>query len=390
MEQTKGLLYHQYQSHTAQAFEEMNLNQALLQGIYSYGIKTPTTLQQRVIKSIILGRNLIAQTQSGTCKTLAFSVGMLQIIDTSINNCQALVLTPTSESAQQIHQVIIQIGQYLKIISHLCIGNQTIQEDMEAIESGVHVLIATPEKMLKAIFQNHLLTTNLKTCILDNADQLILQGFKDQIYEIINHLPEKNQFCMFSGYLTPEILKLANDFIRDPIEIMNKDNELTLEGIAQYYIWMKEEWKPETWAELIDNLVFSQAIIYVNTTEKAELVFKQLKMGRLAASYMHGEMDRTQRELIMEQLKTRSINVLISTLIQERWIDIQVIDLVINYDMPENYEDYLKRIGRRGCYGKRGLAISFVNKQEIQFLKELEQHFNINIQELPEDLSNLL
>lgn len=391
MEQTEEFVIDSNWSEVTETFDDMNLKQALLRGIYSYGFEKPSAIQQKGIKPIILGRDTIAQAQSGTGKTATFSVGMLELIDNSINNCQALILAPTRELAQQIHRVIMQIGQYLKINCHACIGGTVVREDIRVLERGVHVVVGTPGRVFDMISRNHLSTSHLKIFVLDEADEMLSRGFKDQIQEIFRHLPGNVQCCLFSATMPPDILKLTSDFMRDPIRILVKKDELTLEGIAQYYIPIeKEDWKFATLADLYENLDIAQAIIYANTRKKVELLTKQMTEKDFVVSFMHGEMDQTQRELIMKEFRTGSTRVLITTDLLARGIDVQQVSLVINYDMPTNYENYLHRIGRSGRFGRKGVAINFVTESDAQFLKDLEQHYNTSIEELPEDISNLL
>jgi translation initiation factor 4A len=391
MEQTEEFIIDSNWHEVTETFDDMNLKQPLLRGIYSYGFEKPSAIQQKGIKPIILGRDTIAQAQSGTGKTATFTVGMLELIDTSVLQCQALILAPTRELAQQIHRVILQIGQYQKINCHACIGGTVVREDIRILEKGVHAVVGTPGRVFDMISRNHLSTQQLKIFILDEADEMLSRGFKDQIQEIFRHLPGNIQCCLFSATMPPEILKLTNDFMRDPIRILVKKDELTLEGIAQYYIPIeKEDWKFATLADLYENLDIAQAIIYANTRKKVETLSKQMIEKDFVVSFMHGEMDQTQRELIMKEFRTGSTRVLITTDLLARGIDVQQVSLVINYDMPTNYENYLHRIGRSGRFGRKGVAINFVTESDAQFLKDLEQHYNTSIEELPEDLSNLL
>ena len=391
MEQTEEFVIDSNWHEVIETFDDMNLKQVLLRGIYSYGFEKPSAIQQKGIKPIILGRDTIAQAQSGTGKTATFTVGMLEVIDNSINQCQALVLAPTRELAQQIHRVILQIGQYLKIICHACIGGTVVREDIRILEKGVHIVVGTPGRVFDMISREHLSTKHLRIFILDEADEMLSRGFKDQIQEIFRHLPGNIQCCLFSATMPPEILKLTNDFMREPVRILVKKDELTLEGIAQYYIPIeKEDWKFATLADLYENLDIAQAIIYANTRKKVETLSKQMTEKDFVVSYMHGEMDQTQREVIMKEFRTGSTRVLITTDLLARGIDVQQVSLVINYDMPTNYENYLHRIGRSGRFGRKGVAINFVTEGDAQFLKDLEQHYNTSIEELPEDLSNLL
>ena len=391
MEQTEEFVIDSNWTEITETFDDMNLKQPLLRGIYSYGFEKPSAIQQKGIRPIILGRDTIAQAQSGTGKTATFSVGMLEIIDVSVNQCQALILAPTRELAQQIHRVILQIGQYLKVICHACIGGTVVREDIRILEKGVHVVVGTPGRVFDMISRNHLSTQMLKIFVLDEADEMLSRGFKDQIQEIFRHLPGNVQCCLFSATLPPDILKLTTDFMRDPVRILVKKDELTLEGIAQYYVPIeKEDWKFATLADLYENLDIAQAIIYANTRKKVETLTKQMSEKDFVVSFMHGEMDQTQRELIMKEFRTGSTRVLITTDLLARGIDVQQVSLVINYDMPTNYENYLHRIGRSGRFGRKGVAINFVTEGDAQFLKDLEQHYNTSIEELPEDLSNLL
>jgi translation initiation factor 4A len=391
MEQTEEFVIDSNWSEVTETFDDMNIKQSLLRGIYSYGFEKPSAIQQKGIKPIILGRDTIAQAQSGTGKTATFTVGLLELIDSSVNQCQALVLAPTRELAQQIHRVVLQIGQYLKINCHACIGGTVVREDIRILEKGVHIVVGTPGRVFDMISRNHLATTHLKVFVLDEADEMLSRGFKDQIQEIFRHLPGNVQCCLFSATMPPDILKLTTDFMRDPIRILVKKDELTLEGIAQYYIPIeKEDWKFATLADLYENLDIAQAIIYANTRKKVETLSKQMTEKDFVVSFMHGEMDQTQRELIMKEFRTGSTRVLITTDLLARGIDVQQVSLVINYDMPTNYENYLHRIGRSGRFGRKGVAINFVTEADAQFLKDLEQHYNTSIEELPEDLSNLL
>lgn len=378
-------------SEVTESFDDMNLKQTLLRGIYSFGFEKPSAIQQKGIKPIILGRDTIAQAQSGTGKTATFTIGMLELIDASINECQALILAPTRELAQQIHRVTLQIGQYLKLNVHCCVGGNLVKEDIRVLEKGVHVVVGTPGRVFDMISRNRLSVAHLKIFILDEADDMLSIGFKDQIQEIFRHLPGNVQCCLFSATMPQDILKLTSDFMRDPIKILVKKDELTLEGISQYYIPIeKEDWKFSTLCDLYENLDIAQAIIYANTRNKVETLSNQLTEKDFVVSYIHGDIDQTQRELIMKEFRTGSTRVLITTDLLARGIDVQQVSLVINYDMPKNYETYLHRIGRSGRFGRKGVAINFVTETDAQFLKDLEQHYNTSVEELPENLSNLL
>jgi len=390
MEQT-DLIIESNWDETIESFDDMNLKEQLLRGIYSYGFERPSVIQQKGIKPIILSRDTIAQAQSGTGKTATFTIGLLQNIDTTVRQCQALILAPTRELAQQINRVVNQIGDYMKVRCHSCIGGTVVKEDIRILEQGVHVVVGTPGRVFDMMQRKHLSTNYLKLFILDEADEMLSRGFKEQIQEIFQLLPGSIQCCLFSATMPPDILKLTEDFMRDPIKILVKKDELTLEGIKQYYIAIeKEEWKFDTLCDLYENLDIAQAIIYSNTRRRVETLSTQLQERDFVVSYMHGDMDQTQRELIMREFRTGSTRVLITTDLLARGIDVQQVSLVINYDMPANFENYLHRIGRSGRFGRKGVAINFVTENDAQLLKDLESHYNTQIVEMPSELSEVL
>ncbi|OMJ66490.1 hypothetical protein SteCoe_36648 [Stentor coeruleus] len=277
MEQTEELIINQNWHEVTETFEDMNLKEPLLRGIYSYGFEKPTAIQQKVIKPIILGHDTFAQAQSGTGKTAAYTIVVLELIDTSVIQCQALILTPARELAQGICRVILQIGQYSKINCHACIGGNNVREDIRILEKGVHIVIGTPGRVFDMISRNHLSTQNLKIFILEEVDEILSRGFKDQIKKIFKHLPGSIQCCLFSATMAPEILKLTNNFMREPIRIIVKKDEFTLEGITQYYIPIeKEDWKFTTLVDLYESLNITQMIIYANTRKKVETLSKHI------------------------------------------------------------------------------------------------------------------
>ena len=375
---------------TIESFDEMGLKDELLRGVYSYGFERPSAIQQKGIKPIVLGRDTIGQAQSGTGKTATFSIGMLQLVDISLNQCQGLVVAPTRELAQQIHRVVTQLGDFMQIKCHACIGGTAVRDDIRTLERGVHIVVGTPGRVFDMISRDHLSTQALKLLILDEADEMLSRGFKEQIQEIFKRLPGNIQVALFSATMPPEILQITEQFMRDPIRILVKKDELTLEGIKQYYIAIeKDDWKFDTLCDLYENLDIAQAIIYCNTRKRVDQVTTSMTEKDFVVSAMHGEMEHSTREAIMREFRTGSSRVLITTDLLARGIDVQQVSLVINYDMPTNYENYLHRIGRSGRFGRKGVAINFVTEADAKFLHELEQHYNTHIREMPSDLAEI-
>lgn len=380
---TKGVKVHA-------TFESMKLKPPLLKGIYAYGFEAPSAIQSRAIMQIISGRDTIAQAQSGTGKTATFSIGMLQAIDWNVRQCQALVLSPTRELAVQIHNVIRNLGNYMNIHTHACIGGKQVGEDLKKLSQGQHIVSGTPGRVLDVIKRRHLATRNVQMLILDEADELMTKGFKEQIYEIYRHLPSTVQVVIVSATLTREVLEITSKFTNDPVKILVKKEDVTLEGIKQYHIQCeKEEWKFDTLCDLYDSLTITQAVIFCNTKNKVTWLADQLRKANFAVSSMHGDMKQDERDSVMNDFRTGNSRVLISTDVWARGIDVQQVSLVINYDLPLDKENYVHRIGRSGRFGRKGVAINLITKDDVTEMKELERYYKIRIREMPLDLTSL-
>ncbi|KAK9670782.1 translation initiation factor eIF4A, partial [Basidiobolus ranarum] len=340
-------------------FDNMNLRDDLLRGIYAYGFERPSAIQQRAILPVIKKYDVIAQAQSGTGKTATFSISILQSLDVEIKECQALVLAPTRELAVQIQKVLIAIGDFMNIESHACIGGRTVREDIEKLQSGVHVVVGTPGRVYDMINRGAFRTDYLKMFVLDEADEMLSRGFKDQIYEIFQLLPTEVQVVLLSATMPADVLEVTSKFMRDPIRILVKRDELTLEGIKQFYVAVeKEDWKLDTLSDLYETVTITQAVIFCNTRRKVDWLTEKLHEREFTVSAMHGDMEQEQREVIMKEFRSGSSRVLITTDLLARGIDVQQVSLVINYDIPSNRENYIHRIGRGGRFGRKGVAIN--------------------------------
>ena len=282
------------------------------------------------------------------------------------------------------------VGEYTEVRVHACCGGTAVRDDIKKLKGGVHVVVGTPGRVKEMMKKGYLKTDYLKLFILDEADEMLSRGFKEQIQEIFKFLPGEIQIGLFSATMPIDILKLSENFMRDPARILVKKDELTLEGIKQYYVPLdKEEWKLEVLMNLYMNLEINQAIIYCNTTKRVDELTKQLKEKEFTVSAMHGEMDQVARDLIMREFRTGTTRILISTDLLARGIDVQQVSVVINYDLPQRKESYIHRIGRSGRFGRKGTAINFVTPREAEFLKELQTHYSTQINELPTNLEEI-
>jgi len=373
------------------SFDDLELQEGLLRGIYSYGFERPSAIQQRGIRPILEGRDTIGQAQSGTGKTATFVIGALQRIDYANHQCQALILAPTRELAQQIQKVVLALGDYLKIRCHACIGGTSVRDDIDRLRDGQQCVVGTPGRVLDMIGKRHFRVDNLVTFVLDEADEMLSRGFKDQIYDIFKTLPPNVQVCLFSATMAPEILDLTTKFMRDAVRILVKKDELTLEGIRQFYVAIeKEEWKLDTLCDLYETLTITQAIIYCNTRRKVDFLADQMTKRDFTVSTMHAELDQKERDLIMREFRSGSSRVLISTDLLARGIDVQQVSLVINYDLPQNMENYLHRIGRSGRFGRKGVAINFVTNNDVRAMKDIERYYHTQIEEMPMDIADMI
>tara|TARA_B100000795_G_scaffold95619_1_gene70114 strand:- start:13 stop:1230 length:1218 start_codon:yes stop_codon:yes gene_type:complete len=375
-----------------QSFDDMNLKDDLLRGIYGYGFEKPSGVQKKAIYPIAHGkRDAIIQSQSGTGKTATFSISILQNIDTSIDECQGIVLAPTRELATQITRVMSGLGDYLGVKVHACIGGTAVREDIHLLNEGVHVVVGTPGRVAHMIEKGFLRLKHLKIFCLDEADEMLSCGFKDQIHGIFQYLSEEIQVCLFSATIPEEVFILTKKFMNNPINILVKRAEVTLEGIQQFYVAVeKEEWKLDTLCDMYETLSITQAIIYTNTRRKVDWLTEKMTSKDFTVSALHGDMDHREREIIMREFRSGTSRVLITTDLLARGIDVQQVSLVINYDLPTNRENYIHRIGRTGRFGRKGVAINFVTKESTQTLRDIEQFYSTQIEEMPMDIVNLL
>jgi len=372
-------------------FDDMHLKEELLRGIYAYGFEKPSAIQQRAIVPCIKGLDVIAQAQSGTGKTATFSIAILEKIDTGLRECQALILAPTRELAQQIQKVVMSLGDYMGAQCHACIGGTSVREDMRKLDVGQHIVVGTPGRVFDMISRKVLRPNDIKQFVLDEADEMLSRGFKDQIYDVFRHLNQEIQVILLSATMPQEVLEVTTRFMRDPIRILVKKEELTLEGIRQFYISVeREEWKLDTLCDLYETLTITQAVIFCNTRRKVDWLTEKMHQRDFTVSAMHGDMDQKERDVIMREFRSGSSRVLITTDLLARGIDVQQVSLVINYDLPTNRENYIHRIGRGGRFGRKGVAINFVTDDDKRALQDIEKFYNTQIDEMPMNVADLI
>lgn len=374
-----------------ETFDEMSLNDTLIRGIYNYGFELPSKIQQLAIVPMSHQNDILAQSQSGTGKTGAFTIGALSTVDSTLKAPQVLVMCPTRELSQQTERVAQAIGSYMNLKVLSATGGNQIRADVTALKNGAQFIVGTPGRIFDLICRGELSVEHIRYVILDEADQMLEDLFADQIRSILNSkFPSTTRLALFSATMPKNVLEIAENYLSNPVRILLPPDEVTLEGIKQYYVQLeREDWKLPVLLDLYQQITVNQALIYVNKRQKAEWLAKQLSSHGFTLEFIHGEMEVAERKKRMEDFRSGMTRVLISTDLLARGIDVQQVSLVINYEMPIQRENYIHRIGRSGRYGKKGSAINLICGDEINAVKEIESHYSTMIMELPEDLSSL-
>lgn len=382
-----------------ESFDDMALPETLLRGIYSYGFERPSVIQQKGIKPIAMGKDILGQAQSGTGKTATFCIGSMTRIDPTLKAPQVLVLTPTRELAQQIEQVAKGLSSNLGLSVYCAVGGTELHHDLRALDKGAQFIIGTPGRIYDLMTRKalngsgHALpTANVKVLILDEADQMLEDKFHEQVMEILDiGFPNTTQVALFSATMPQEVLEVATRLLRDPVKILIPPEEVTLDGIRQYMIELpKEEWKIEALIDIYSQLNINQAMIYCNKRQRVEWLTEKLQAQGFPVNYIHGEMEVSERKRRMNDFRSGSTRVLISTDLLARGIDVQQVSLVINYELPTNQENYIHRIGRSGRFGRKGVAINLIGPDEMEMKSQIEKYYTTKILALPEDLSKIM
>lgn len=372
-------------------FDQMGLKSDTLRGIYAYGFDRPSAIQQRAVKPILKGRDIVLQSQSGTGKTSVFCLGALQALDIAKQVPQAIMLSPTRELAEQSAKVCLALGDYLGVKLHKCVGGKNVKEGVKVLKAGVHIVSGTPGRVLAMIQQKALEVRGVKMMIMDEADEMLTKGFKEQVYSIHRHLPSKVQVVLVSATMPEEVVELSQNFMTNPFRLLVKRDEVTLDAIRQFYVSVdKEQWKFDTLCDLYDSMTITQAVIFCNNRKKVDWLTQKMRAANFPIAAIHGEMQQKDRDSIMEDFRSGKSRQLIATDLVGRGLDVNSVSLVINYDVPTSKEFYIHRIGRSGRFGRKGVAINFVTSDDAALLRGIEKHYSTEIHELPGNFADLI
>jgi translation initiation factor 4A len=338
------------------------------------------------------GYDIIAQSQSGTGKTGSFLIGAIQKVKEELKESQVLILSPTRELAQQIFDVLNAFTVNMpNLTKHILIGGKNISNDFQELDKRPQIIVGTPGRVYDMLKRFVLKPDHINLFILDEADEMLSRGFKDQIYEIFQYISKASQVALFSATMPIEALDITKKFMNDPFTILVKKEELTLEGIRQFYIELENDsYKFDCLCDIYSCISVAQTIIYCNSRRKADWIREKLLAKGFTVECIHGDMRQNERDIILNNFRNGKHRILLATDIISRGIDVQQVSLVINYDMPKYKETYIHRIGRSGRFGRKGTSINFITYEDRQSMRVLQSFYHTQIDPLPEDYSLLI
>lgn len=369
-------------------FDDMSLSESVLRGVFGFGFEAPSLIQQKGIVPMSQGRDMIMQAQAGTGKTGAFTIGLLQRIDAAQPNCQALILSPTRELAQQTELVVAALGDYAGVRTHCAIGGTRVQQDL----TGYHVVCGTPGRVTDLINRKVFDPRTISVVVLDEVDVMLSQGFKEQVRSIFLTLASNVQAVLVSATLSAEVMSVAKSFLRNPVNILLPVEEVPLSSIKQFYVdCERSECKTSVLCDLYETLSISKSIIFCNTRVSAERLTEDLTSEQFSVSLIHSDMSHQERCAKMKDFRNGNTRVLIATDLLARGIDVQQVSIVVNYDMPREHANYIHRVGRGGRLGRQAVAINLVaGPRDTSTLRDIEQYYSIVVPEMPADIRSLL
>ena len=368
-------------------FDDMALSDDVLRGIYSIGFEAPTVIQQQAIVPIIRGADVMMQAQSGTGKTGAFGVGVLARVDVSVRAVQALVLSPTRELAQQTAVTLAALGEYKGVRTHCAVGGVQVAADLRALRGATHVVCGTVGRIKQLLTSRALDTAALQVLVLDEVDVMLDVGFLDDVHAIFALLPRDVQAVVVSATFTDDITRIARQFLRQPVEILLPVCDVPLAGIKQYFVHCGDgSGKYSTLCDLYSALSAAKSLIFCNARQSAEQLRDMLTADQFSVSLMHSELSPEQRCDEMRRFRAGTTRVLIATDLLARGIDVQQVSMVVNFELPRDFANYMHRIGRGGRLGRKALAINLVaGPRDEHLLADIAQHYSISIPELTND-----
>ena len=390
--QTEDITFDSSSDSIVHSWDELDMDPSILRGIFAYGFEKPSPIQQRAIKPVMEGRDVIAQAQSGTGKTATFTIGALHRVNIAESATQVLILSPTRELSSQTSKVVANLGTFMDGLKIQTLFGGAIVEDTcgFANRHAPHIICGCTGRVYDMMRRGNIDSKGIKLVILDEADEMLSAGFKEQVYNIFQFLNSDVQVCLFSATLPESITPIIDKIMRNPIKICVKREQLTLEGISQYYMAMNDDReKYLNLKNVFSFITLSHTIIYCNSIKRVQDLYDAMCEDGFPVCRIHSNMEKTERDKAFNDFRNGASRVLISSNVTARGIDIQQVSVVVNFDLPKDVHTYLHRIGRSGRWGRKGVGINFVTRRDIGQLRRIEEHYATQIQELPSELSFL-
>jgi ATP-dependent RNA helicase DeaD len=362
------------------SFEDLNLPESIRKAVSDLGFEEPTPIQSLAIPLMRDGKDVIGQAHTGTGKTAAYGIPLIESVDTAAKRPQALVLCPTRELAIQVSEELRKLAKYRRGLVILPVyGGQPIERQLHALKAGVQVVIATPGRLLDHLDRRSINLQGVRIVVLDEADEMLDMGFRDDIEAILKKVPGDRQTVLFSATMPQQILDLSTKYLRDPRTVRVIHDQLSVPKIEQSYFEVRESGKVDVLSNVIDLYDPHLTLIFCNTKRRVDELVSHIQARGYLAEGLHGDMSQSQRERVMGKFRTGGIDILVATDVAARGIDVEDVDIVINYDVPQDPEYYIHRIGRTGRAGKEGRSFTFVSGKELWKLREIQRYAKIRI-----------
>jgi ATP-dependent RNA helicase DeaD len=362
------------------SFTDLGLSPEIQKAISDLGFEEPTPIQSLAIPLMRDGKDVIGQAHTGTGKTAAYGIPIIESVDIAAKRPQALVLCPTRELAIQVSEELRKLAKYRRGIVILPVyGGQPIERQLHALRAGVQVVIATPGRLLDHLERRSINLQGVQAVVLDEADEMLDMGFRDDIEAILRKVPEKRQTVLFSATMSQQILDLSKKYLKDPRTVRVMHDQLTVPKIDQYYFEVRESGKVDVLSRVIDLYDPRLTLVFCNTKRRVDELVNHLQARGYLAEGLHGDMNQSQRERVMGKFRAGGIDILVATDVAARGIDVEDVDVVINYDVPQDPEYYIHRIGRTARAGKSGRSFTFVTGKEMWKLRDIQKFAKIRI-----------
>lgn len=356
------------------SYAASGIDKRILRAVTEMGFETMTPIQKRAIPVLLGGRDVIGQAQTGTGKTAAFGIPMLQRIEESSRNLQGMILCPTRELAIQAAEELRKFSRYMHGIRMVPIyGGQDITRQIKALKGGAQIIVGTPGRVMDHMRRHTIKLDNVKMVVLDEADEMLNMGFREDMETILSQIENEHQTALFSATMPQAILDITDEYQKDAVLVKVTKKELTIPLVKQYYFAVKNIYKEEVTSRLLEMYDFKRSIIFCNTKRMVDELAENLKNRGYQAEGLHGDMTQKQRDFVMNRFKSGSLGILIATDVAARGIDVDDLEAVFNYDVPQDIEYYVHRIGRTGRAGKEGMAFTFAYGRELYRIREIER-----------------